>query len=277
MNYLIELILKLAKVDRRWIFLTIGLVVLIPLLYPLALPIRPGKDSQQVYDFVEALDDSSKVLLSCEYGPSTKPEIHPMVTSLLHHLFSLNKGHKVYVVCLWPDGQFMAEEALDEVAVERFGLTYGEDFVMLGFRPGAEAVVKGIVSDLRKLYTIDAKGTKIEKNKIRSDLTVKDIKICKSIYKRTPVGSDVVFTNTVDSLYCYSRIQNPGSKAEVKHVWYYENKVMTQVIYNVKKSNIYRSWTKKTILPSQVGKWRVDILDSYGTIIGSKKFKITKF
>ena len=162
MNYLIELILKMAKVDRRWIFLTIGLVVLIPLLYPLALPIRPGKDSQQVYDFVEALEDSSKVLLSCEYGPSTKPEIHPMVTSLLHHLFSLKKGHKVYVVCLWPDGQFMAEEALDEVAVERFGLTYGEDYVMLGFRPGAEAVVKGIVSDLRKLYTIDAKGTKIE-------------------------------------------------------------------------------------------------------------------
>ena len=162
MNYLIELILKLAKVDRRWIFLTIGLVVLIPLLYPLALPIRPGKDSQQVYDFVEALEDSSKVLLSCEYGPSTKPEIHPMVTSLLHHLFSLKKGHKVYVVCLWPDGQFMAEEALDEVAVDRFGLTYGEDYVMLGFRPGAEAVVKGIVSDLRKLYTIDAKGTKIE-------------------------------------------------------------------------------------------------------------------
>ena len=113
MNYLVELILKLAKVDRRWIFLIIGFVVLIPLIYPLALPIRPGKDSKEVYDFVEGLADSSKVLLSCEYGPSTKPEIHPMVTSLLHHLFSLDRGHKVYVVCLWPDGQFMAEEALE--------------------------------------------------------------------------------------------------------------------------------------------------------------------
>ena len=69
----------------------IGLVVLIPLIYPLALPIRPGKDSKEVYDFVEGLADSSKVLLSCEYGPSTKPEIHPMVTSLLHHLFSLDR------------------------------------------------------------------------------------------------------------------------------------------------------------------------------------------
>ena len=161
MNYLIEMILKLAKVDRRWIFLIIGLVVLIPLMYPLSLPVRAGKDSQQVYDFVESLEPNSKILLSVEYGPSTKPEIHPMVTSLLRHLFGLKRGHKVYVTCLWADGQFMAEEALDEVAVNEYGLTYGEDFVLLGFRPGAEAVVKGIVSDIRKVFTIDTKGTKL--------------------------------------------------------------------------------------------------------------------
>ena len=161
MNYVIELILKLAKVDRRWIFLIIGLVVLIPLMYPLSLPIRAGKDSQQVYDFVESLEENSKILLSVEYGPSTKPEIHPMVTSLLRHIFSLERGHKVYVTCLWADGQFMAEEALEEVAANEYGLTYGEDYVLLGFRPGAEAVVKGIVSDLRKVFTIDARGTKL--------------------------------------------------------------------------------------------------------------------
>ncbi len=162
MNYVIELILKLAKVDRRWIFLVIGLVVLIPLMYPLSLPIRAGKDSQQVYDFVESLEPNSKILLSVEYGPSTKPEIHPMVTSLLRHVFSLKRGHKVYVTCLWADGQFMAEEALEEVAANEYGLTYGEDYVLLGFRPGAEAVVKGIVSDLRKVFTIDSRGTKLE-------------------------------------------------------------------------------------------------------------------
>ena len=107
-------------------------------------------------------------------------------------------------------------------------------------------------------------------------LTVKDIKICKKIYKRTPVGADEIFTNNIDSLYCYTRIQNTGSKKEVKHVWYYEDQIMTQVRYNVKKSNIYRSWTKKTILPNQIGKWRVDIHDNVGTIIGSKEFQIQK-
>jgi len=159
MNFLVELILKLGKVDRRWIFLIIGVVVLIPLIYPISLPVRATATTQQAYDTIDNLKPNSKVLLSCEYGPSTKPEIHPMTTSVLRHLF--RNGHKVYVVCLWADGLFMAEEALEEVAVNEFGLTYGVDYVLLGFRPGNEAVVKGIVSDIRKLYTIDARGTKV--------------------------------------------------------------------------------------------------------------------
>ena len=99
-----------------------------------------------------------------------------------------------------------------------------------------------------KPLTFDSESKEIEKNKVvkkeikteklvkkkpniekNNSLIVQDIKICKSIYKRTPVGSDVVFTNNVDSLYCYTRIQNPGRKREVKHIWYYNNKMMTQV------------------------------------------------
>ena len=144
-----------------------------------------------------------------------------------------------------------------------------------------------------KPLTFDSEPKSIEKNKVvkkeikseksvkkkpniekNTSLIVQDIKICKSIYKRTPVGSDVVFTNNVDSLYCYTRIQNPGRKREVKHIWYYDNQMMTQVRYNVKKSNIYRSWTKKTILSNQIGRWRVDIQDNNGTVIGSKEFEI---
>ena len=90
-----------------------------------------------------------------------------------------------------------------------------------------------------------------------------------------PEGTDVFFNNDVDSLYCYTRIQNQSKKQEVKHVWYYEDQLMTLIRYNIKKSNIYRSWTRKTILPHQVGHWRVDIQDSAGKIIGSKEFQIT--
>ena len=160
MKNIIELILSIGKVDRRWIFLVIGLAVLLPLFFPLGLPIRATNATQRVYDAVEELAPNSKVLVSFEYGPSTKPEIHPMAIAVLRHLFTNNQ--KVYVTCLWPDGQFMAEDALTEIAEQEFGLTYGEDYVLLGFRPGNEAVVKGIVSNLRKLYTTDARGTLVD-------------------------------------------------------------------------------------------------------------------
>ena len=126
----------------------------------MGLPIRATNATQLVYDAVDDLEPNSKVLVSFEYGPSTKPEIHPMAIAILRHLFTNNQ--KVYVTCLWPEGQFMAEDALTEIAEQEFGLTYGEDYVLLGFRPGNEAVVKGIVSNLRKLYTTDARGTLVD-------------------------------------------------------------------------------------------------------------------
>jgi len=51
---------------------------------------------------------------------------------------------------------------LQQVAVEEFHKVYGEDYVFLGFRPGNEAVIKGIVSNISKLYTVDVYQTKIE-------------------------------------------------------------------------------------------------------------------
>ena len=160
MRALEDFILKLGKLDRRWIFLIIAIVVALPLFFPLGLPIRPTNATQAAYNAVDSIPDYSKVLVSFEYGPSTKPEIHPMAVAVLRHLF--RKHEKVYVTCLWPDGQFMAEEALDQVADKEFHLKYGEDYVLLGFRPGNEAVIKGIVSNIRTLYTVDVRGNLID-------------------------------------------------------------------------------------------------------------------
>ena len=184
----------------------------------------------------------------------------------------------------------------DELNVDYQDLTTSKNEVIVENEYNIDS--KSEKKDVEKLIepkplTFDSEPKSIEKNKVvkkeikseksvkkkpniekNTSLIVQDIKICKSIYKRTPVGSDVVFTNNVDSLYCYTRIQNPGRKREVKHIWYYDNQMMTQVRYNVKKSNIYRSWTKKTILSNQIGRWRVDIQDNNGTVIGSKEFEI---
>ena len=161
MKKITNFILKIGDMDRRWIFIIIALVVLLPLFFPIGLPIRPTDSTQTAYDAMDDLEYGSKVLVSFEYGPSTKPEIHPMTYAVLRHLFK--NGHKVYITCLWPDGQFMAEEAIEEISEKEFNLTYGKDYVLLGFRPGNEAVVKGIVSNIRKLYSTDARGTLTDK------------------------------------------------------------------------------------------------------------------
>ena len=160
MSKIQDTFLKIGSIDRRWIFLIIAAVVIVPLIFPVGLPIRPTDTTKNVYDSIEKLPAGSKVLLSVEYSPSTRPENDPITISILRHLYKNN--HKVFITCLWPDGQFMAQDEINQVAKQEFNKTYGVDYVFLGFRPGNEAVVKGIVSNLRKLYTVDVYQKKID-------------------------------------------------------------------------------------------------------------------
>tara|TARA_Y100000996_G_scaffold315256_1_gene251450 strand:+ start:470 stop:1183 length:714 start_codon:yes stop_codon:yes gene_type:complete len=109
----------------------------------------------------------------------------------------------------------------------------------------------------------------------KTALTLRDIQICKDVINRNPVGTDIYFDNSVDTLFCYTRIQNSKGKQEVSHLWYFEEQLMAAVKYNIKTSNIYRSWTRKTILPNQIGAWRVEVQDSANVVIGSKDFIVS--
>ena len=153
-----NILLSLGKVDRKIIFAIIGIVVLIPLLKPewVDIPIQISPDSRKVFTELSSLEPNSKVLLSFEYGPSTKPEIHPMSVALLNHLFA--KQIKVYIMALWPDGVFMATDALDQVLSSNlFNIEEYTDYVNLGFKQGGEVVIRGVASDIRQLYTKDYK------------------------------------------------------------------------------------------------------------------------
>jgi hypothetical protein len=160
MEVIKKIFISLGSLDRRIIFLIVGLSVLIPLLKPewIDLPIRTTPESQIVFDEINKLNAGDKILLSFEYSPSTKPEIHPMAIAILKHLYA--KNIQVYGFALWPDGNFMSTEAFSEVS-DDYDKKYGVDYVNLGYKPGGEAVIKGIASDIRTLYTVDLQGTSI--------------------------------------------------------------------------------------------------------------------
>ena len=93
MSKIQDIFLKIGSVDRRWIFLIIALVVIVPLIIPVGLPIRPTDTTKNVYDAIESLPTESNVLLSVEYSPSTRPENHPMTISIMRHLFKNNRNY----------------------------------------------------------------------------------------------------------------------------------------------------------------------------------------
>ena len=162
-----KILIQLGKIDRRIIFFLIGLSVLIPLIKPnwVKLPIKIDNNTKIVYDSISALDERDKVLLSFEYGASTKPEVHPMAVALLKHLFS--KGIKVYIVSLWPEGPIMAKLAIEEIIdSELFNIEDGVDYVMFDYKVGGSIVIKNIADDFRGIYKQDYNRKSIDNLKI---------------------------------------------------------------------------------------------------------------
>ena len=155
-------ILKLGNLDRRIIFLLIGLAVLIPLINPnlIDLPLGEDRNTRVVYDSISDLNTNDKVLISFAYGASTKPEVHPMAVGLLNHLFS--KGVKVYIVSLWPESPIMAEQAISSVRNSNlFSIEDGIDYVMFDYKVGGFVVIKGIADNFRDIYQQDKNGKSI--------------------------------------------------------------------------------------------------------------------
>ena len=133
----------LETLDRRWLFLIVGLLTLGPLIRPIGLPIAPTKPARDFYAAIDALPDGSIVLMSCDYDPGSKPEVVPMTKTALRHLFE--KHCRVVITCLWPGGSSIVDQTLESVVAEFAARgeapVYGRDYVDLGYKAGNEAVM----------------------------------------------------------------------------------------------------------------------------------------
>lgn len=153
-----RLIRWLANIDRRIIFVFISLAIIIPLLLPMGLPVKTTPHVQKVYEFLDKLPAGSTVLLSFDYDPSTAPEVHPMAIAMLRQCFE--KHFKVIIIALWPQGASMAIDALSVVLPE-YNVTYGEDYINLGYKTGGAILIKLMGSSIREAFPADIEGRDI--------------------------------------------------------------------------------------------------------------------
>jgi hypothetical protein len=142
----------MLRLDRRVIFLVIGLCTLLPLLYPVGLAIRVSPEVRAVHDYIESLPEGSVFLLSLDFDPASKPELYPQAVALLRHAFK--KNLRVIGMTLWLPGTGMAEQVISQMAREA-GKVNGKDYVFLGWSPGSSAVIITMGQDLYKAFPSD--------------------------------------------------------------------------------------------------------------------------
>ncbi len=167
----------LTTLDRRWIFLLIALAVAIPTLTKWKPDEVPGQFSRDVFDEVEKLQPGDNVLMAWDYDPSTEGELAPMAKALAKQCAA--KKAKLYFITLLPLGPQMIDKTIDEVVAKDYpDLVYGRDYVNLGFKSGNEGVIKVVITNLRGLYTTDARGTNIDQIPMCRDIkSVQDMKL----------------------------------------------------------------------------------------------------
>jgi hypothetical protein len=152
---------RLQFIDRRYIFIFIALAVIIPLLLGLRFEEEPSPIVLALYDKIDDMPPGSRLLMSFDYGPTTAPEIQPMVDVILRH--ACLKGLKVYLMAVWATGQSLTVQTVEQVLEPEFpNYEYGIDYVNLGYKAGNQGLIRVIVDDMKRMYSTDANGTDIE-------------------------------------------------------------------------------------------------------------------
>ncbi len=152
----------LLRIDRRIVFLLVGLSVLIPLIFPFAIKTNVMPPTQKLFDTIEEIDPEAKgILIAADYDPQTMPELQPMFIALLRHAFA--RKIPVLVMTSYIQGPGLAKQGLDQVTQEfnskamanEDSIIYGRDYTFLGFPPLWLAAVLRMGSDISQAFPAD--------------------------------------------------------------------------------------------------------------------------
>ena len=149
----------LRAMDRRWIFLAVGLLVIAPLVFGFHIaPVVPSHRAKGFYDAIERLPEGSTVLVAGDYDPGTRAENYPMHLAAVRHL--MRRNIKVIGVELYPAGVPIADDVLRDLGAE-FGKKLGVDYVNLGYKVGNELVMSSMGTSIPKTFPVDSRGVPI--------------------------------------------------------------------------------------------------------------------
>jgi hypothetical protein len=156
---------RIQRFDRRWLFLAMGLAIVLPLYFPIGLPVKPSPMTKAAYNAVEALKPGDVVFVSLDLDPASTPELEPFYRAVMLQL--KRKNVKLVIATVWYAAPPLVERwirgSIDRPIIdpEAPGIYAGPldrpykknvDYVYLGFREGKQAVITNLGADLRKAF-----------------------------------------------------------------------------------------------------------------------------
>lgn len=156
---------KLLQVDRRWLYVTIWLVVMVPLIFPFRIKPSPMPPVERLFNFIDSMPEDKALVISVDYTPDTEPELHPMAISLLRHAFTTKR--RVGVLCLASVMSLgLGESALRQVVDEcnsrarshEDSIIYGEDYVFWGWTTPVITILLGMGERIANVFQNDYYG-----------------------------------------------------------------------------------------------------------------------
>lgn len=159
--YIFYLTITDRPVERRIVFLLVGIALVVPFFMQFKLPLKISPEVQMVYDKMSSLPPGSKVLASFDYDPPSAPELQPMADAFVKYAFEHDL--KIIMMGLWPQGPQQANQAI-EAAFQanpelRDQVRYGIDYVNLGFQSGNEFVVLRMGDGFKTMFPVDLNYT----------------------------------------------------------------------------------------------------------------------
>jgi hypothetical protein len=150
---------RFLRLDRRIIFLLVGVGTALPLLRPVNLPITVSPRVEAAYQTIDTLPPGSTVMFSLDYEPDVSAELQPMTIAVMRHCF--RKNLHVIALTLYPAGPGLVEPAI-RIAATAEHKVRNQDYVFLGYKSGFQTVMIGMGESIRSQFPTDFYGTPLD-------------------------------------------------------------------------------------------------------------------
>ncbi len=159
---------RMMNLDRRWIYLVIGLVVVITAIFPFDVPLYVTPEVRSIYNYIESLNPGDVLMIGVDYAPEVMAELHPMTYAISRQCFK--RDVKLLLCCLHQNGPGMVEQVISQVSKE-YNKVNGVDYVYLGYKPYPGITILAMGQNFRIPFPEDYYGTPLDSFPMMRGLT----------------------------------------------------------------------------------------------------------